>query len=441
MKTLLKNCRIINPSGSLPFIENGYILLEDDYIIETAAGTVPDVEGNNLDLKGKTVLPGMINAHAHLYSSLATGMPFPSANPKNFTEILEQVWWLLDLALDQDSVKASFEAGLLDHLRHGVTTIIDHHSSPNFSTGSLDLLAQAGQKIGLRVSGAFEITDRNAQDKFEQGLAVNLEFHRKYEKHEFIRPLIGLHASFTLSDDSLKQIKAALEKEKNWGVHIHVAEDKADHEDALIRGYDSPLQRLDSFGLLNENSLVIHGVHFLKADQKILKNRKIMLVHNPSSNANNRVGLSDGNMLKTTGAGLGTDGMQGNMLKEAKEGTLIRSSHLPGAGEGLDYLELLFKNNPQIASRLFSGKIGRLDAGYKADLAVFDYHPRTVLNSLNWRGHVLFALELPCHVMSSGTFRILDYKFTEISARKILESARIQGEVLWEKMKEIEGKK
>ncbi len=438
MTTLLKNCRIINPYGSPSFIKNGYILIQDGNILEIGDGPGKNINGDVRDLKGKTILPGLINAHSHLYSALATGMPFPRGNPGNFTEILKQVWWILDLALDFGSTKAAFEAGLLDHLSQGVTTIIDHHSSPNFCAGSLNLLADTARSFGIRISAAFEITDRNGRDKFAEGLEENIRFLRQFKKHDFIRPLIGLHASFTLSDDSLGRIKEALSQEKDWGIHVHCAEDKADQKDAVQRGYASPVQRLDSFGLLNENSLLIHGVHLVPEDEKILKDRGTMLVHNPSSNANNRVGLTSSELLNSLGAGLGTDGMQGNLLKEAKEGTLIRSSHLKG---GVDYLELLFKNNPQIASKIFSAKIGRLEKGYSADLAIFDYYPRTILNERNWPGHVLFGLEKPCHVMTAGIFRIFDYKFTEISPGEILGRAGIQAAGLWEKMEEIEEKK
>lgn len=438
MTTLLKNCRIINPFGSPAFIKNGYILIQAGIILEIGDGPGKKINGDVRDLKGRTILPGMINAHSHLYSALAAGMPFPRGNPGNFKEILEQVWWILDLALDFGSTKAAFEAGLLDHLRQGVTTVIDHHSSPNYCAGSLNLLADTARRFGMRISAAFEITDRNGRDKFAEGLEENIKFMQQFGNHEFIRPLIGLHASFTLSDDSLGQIKDALRQEKDWGIHIHAAEDKADQEDAVQRGYASPVQRLDSFGLLNANSLLIHGVHLVPEDEKILKDRGTMLVHNPSSNASNQVGLTSSELLNSLKAGLGTDGMQGNLLKEAKEGTLIRSSHLKG---GVDYLKLLFKNNPKIASKIFSAKIGRLEKGYSADLAIFDYYPRTILNDRNWQGHVLFGLDKPCHVMTAGIFRIFDNKFTEISPGEILDRAGIQAAGLWKKMEEIEEKK
>ena len=438
MKTLLTNCRILNPYGEVDFVENGSILVKDGIITEIGqidpAAPVDEI----IDLNGKTVLPGMINAHAHLYSALAVGMPFPKGNPSNFTEVLEQVWWILDRALDKDSTRASFEAGMLDHLCHGVTTVIDHHSSQNYVAGALQLLGETAKQFGMNISGAFEMTDRNGAQTFQESLAENIRFHNDHINSETVRPLIGLHASFTLSDESLQHIAHQLQHVSNWGIHVHTDEDKADQIDAEKRGYSSVIQRLDSFGLLNENSLVIHGIHFKPEDVEIIKRTGAMLVHNPSSNANNRVGMTSLGIIEKLKAGLGTDGMQGNMLAEAKEGTLIRSSHLPGGAASVNYAELLFRNNPAIASKLFNRKIGKLDPGYSADLAIFDYQPRTTFHGGNWIGHALFGMDKPSDVMTAGQFRIRDYKLIGISETEILNKAQVQSNKLWKRMEAIE---
>ncbi len=437
MRTLLNNCRIINPYGEIPFLDNGSILIENGIIKKLGLLDSSIQVDETVDLAGKTVLPGMINAHAHLYSALAVGMPFPTGNPTNFTEVLEQVWWILDLALDKDSTRASYESGLIDHLRHGVTTVIDHHSSQSFINGSLQLLAETAEKLGVNISGAFEMTDRNGEKTFQESLNENISFHRSFDQSNNIRPLIGLHASFTLSDESLQAISDVLKVESHWGIHIHTAEDKADQLDAVSRGYKSTLDRLNHFGLLNENSLVIHGIHFVEEDLKIAKDTGAMLVHNPSSNANNRVGMTPNETIQQLKSGLGTDGMQGNMLAEAKEGTLIRSGHLAGGAASVNYAELLFKNNPEIATKLFGRKIGKLDPGYAADLVIFDYIPRTEFNGNNWIGHTLFGMEKPSDVMTNGIFRIRNNEFIGFNEKDLIKNAENQSQQLWQKMEKI----
>ena len=184
----------------------------------------------------------MINAHHHLYSALAVGMPLPKNNPSNFNEILQEVWWKMDLALDRDSTQACFEAGLLDSLKAGTTTIIDHHCSPSYIEGSLSLLAETSEKLGLNISTAFEISDRNGHEKIEASLQENIDAIKKFSGTPHVHPMLGLHASFTLSDSSLAKIRDSVGKLDCWGIHAHVSEDKADEADAVILA-DCDLER------------------------------------------------------------------------------------------------------------------------------------------------------------------------------------------------------
>ncbi|MEE8341381.1 MAG: amidohydrolase family protein [Candidatus Neomarinimicrobiota bacterium] len=437
MSILLTNARIIDPFGEIEYIENGYILIEDETIVKMGAGKAPKIMVNSVvDLTGNTVLPGMINAHTHLYSALAMGMPPPKHIPTNFVEKLQEIWWKLDLALDEESTRASFEAGLLDCLLSGVTTVFDHHSSPNFTNGSLKLLVDIAEKFGQNISIAFETTDRNGVEQFNSGLKENIDSFHRFKDNPYVLPLLGLHASFTLSDKSLKTIYSEINDYK-YGIHIHVAEDKADERDAISKGYESVIDRLNKFKLINEHSFIIHGIHSTEKDIELLKNANATLVHNPTSNANNRVGMLPNDHISILKGGLGTDGMRANMLVEAQQGTLIRSSHLKGAEPAIDYLELLFKNNPAIATKAFGRKIGHLSTGNQADIAIFDYHPRTTITQNNFMGHILFGFGNPTDVIAHGKFRLQDRKFIDISEAIIKVNAQKQSLRLWNKMQSI----
>ncbi|MFC1784836.1 amidohydrolase family protein [Candidatus Neomarinimicrobiota bacterium] len=438
MNKLLTNIRLIDPFGDIEYIENGHILIEDETIVKTGAGSAPKIAvDETINLNGKTVLPGMINAHTHLYSALALGMPPPSKTPNNFVEKLQEIWWKLDLALDKDSTKASFEAGLMECLKSGVTTVFDHHSSPNFSNGSLKLLASIADKYGQNISIAFETTDRNGNDKFELGLKENINSINKFQDNSFVHPLFGLHASFTLSDESLQTIFSKLKGLHNWGIHIHVAEDKADEQDAKLKGYKSVIDRLNKFKLINEHSFIIHGIHSNDSDIELLKKSRATLVHNPTSNANNRVGMLPNSSISLMNAGLGTDGMRVNMLEEAQQGILIRSSHLKGGETTINYLELLFKNNPEITSRVFGRKIGHLSPGNQADLAIYNYHPRTVITKENFSGHILFGFSKPNDVYTRGKLRIKDCKFVDAHEGDIKQNAQKYSQILWKNILHI----
>ncbi|MFQ6609862.1 MAG: amidohydrolase family protein [Fidelibacterota bacterium] len=426
---LFTHVRVINPFGDPEFIESGSVAVSDGII--QSVNNHPDDDsypGTKICMKGKTVIPGMINAHTHLYSSLALGMPPPTKNPVNFPEKLKSVWWKLDRALDKESTQSSYKIGLLNSIKNGVTTVIDHHSSQEYIDGSLKQLFNIASQFGIRISSAFEISE---------ALDENLSAVQYYNDSPEIYPMVGLHASFTLSDKSLKVIADEINNLENTGIHIHVAEDIADERDAKMKGYHSVIQRLMKFKLLNEHSLIVHGIHMEPTDIDLLTKSGTSLVHCPTSNANNRVGGLAMQTMARIGTGLGTDGMQTNMLCEAKEGTLIKSASLPGGVESVNYLSLLFRNNPMIAQRLFNKKIGKLENGYTADLVFFEYDPATDLNSSNWLAHVLFGFGLPSDVISNGVFLLKDHKLVNIDETEIKNEARKDSLRLWEKMRNI----
>jgi len=188
--------------------------------------------------------PGLVCAHHHLYSALARGMPPPPKTPADFGEILEQIWWRLDTALDLDMIRWSAMLGALEALESGTTAIVDHHESPNAIEGSLSVIADACAEVGVRVLPAYGITDRHGADGARRGLEENRRFIEAGNK-----ALVGVHAAFTCSDESL-HAAAALAEELGVGVHIHVAEGIGD--------IDAP-QRLE--GLTRDDWLLSHCVH------------------------------------------------------------------------------------------------------------------------------------------------------------------------------------
>ena len=234
--------------------------------------------------------PGLVNAHHHLYSTLARGMPAPPTTPTNFVEILEQVWWRLDRALDLELIRWSALLGAVEALEHGTTAIVDHHSSPNAIEGSLGVIAAACAEVGVRVSCCYEVTDRNGLDGAKAGLAENERFLRSGGLG-----FVGAHACFTLSDDTLDAV-CGLASDLDVGVHVHVA------EAAVDAGAGARLaDRADDAWLL------AHGVHLDRA----LPGR---VAHNPRSNLNNAVGY--GRPARFDRVVLGTDGIGSDLLEE-----------------------------------------------------------------------------------------------------------------------------
>jgi len=235
--------------------------------------------------------PGLVCAHHHLYSALARGMPAPPKTPTSFIEILEQIWWRLDQALDEDLIHWSAKLGALEALQRGCTSIVDHHESPNAIDGSLSIIADACAEVGVRVNCSYGVTDRHGPEGAAKGLAENDRFLR-----EGGRGMVGLHAAFTCNDDT---IAAAVElaTRHNVGVHVHVAE-----------GREDTWQRLAEY--TSTNWWLIHGV-YLPDDHGLLGT----IVHNPRSNMNNSVPYAEPRRFINP-IGLGTDGIGADMLDE-----------------------------------------------------------------------------------------------------------------------------
>ncbi len=225
MDFLLKNARIINLDP--PKIDETDIRIIDGIITDRGKSLRPKKSDEIIDLSGKFIFPGLVNSHTHLYSALSCGMPSPKTAPRNFIEILQKVWWKLDEALDEESIYYSALVGAIEAVKFGTTTLIDHHASPNYIRGSLDLIKAGMAKVGLRGVLCYEVTDRGGMKKRDLGLEENERFVIENVNNARFRGAIGAHASFTLCNDSLRKI-GELASMYDCGVHIHVAEDKAD---------------------------------------------------------------------------------------------------------------------------------------------------------------------------------------------------------------------
>jgi cytosine/adenosine deaminase-related metal-dependent hydrolase len=256
-----------------------------------------------------------VNAHTHLYSGLAPlGMPAPAVAPQNFLQILERVWWRLDRALDAESLRASARYYVADALLAGTSVLVDHHESPSMIEGSLDILSDACEELGIRALLCYGATSRNGgRDEAMRGLAECRRFIESNSRRGIVGA-VALHASFTVSDETIAEAMA-LARALGAIVHVHVAEDRADVEDAKRRGYEGPLERLCAFGGMPRGSILAHGVHLHEAQIRLANDADLWLVQNPRSNLGNRVGYPAA-LDFAANVALGTDGYPARMRDE-----------------------------------------------------------------------------------------------------------------------------
>jgi len=350
----------------------------------------PDAQ--SVDCAGKIILPGFICTHHHFYSTMARGMSIPGEPASNFVEILERLWWKVDKALDEEDITLSAQIPLIECIRNGTTTVIDHHASPSMRNGSLDLIENAVRQAGIRASLCYEVSDRNIAGG---GIAENERFIKKVGKGDGqIAAMMGMHASFTMSDATIDEC-VGIARDAGVGCHIHVAEDAADREDSITK-YKMPIvNRLQKLDVVGDQSIFVHCVHIDDSEIDILASTKTSVVHNPESNMNNAVGVTPLLKLLKKGVlvGLGTDGMGSDMLAQMRCAYLLHrlANHDPRVAF-LEAPQLLLQNNAEIAKRQFGLRLGEINEGYPADLAIIDYLPPTPLNEANFLGHLIFGL-------------------------------------------------
>ncbi len=394
-KILISNGIILTLNPSEPVLYGKAFLLEDGIIKKIAPKSeFGGFEGKVIDASGKVLMPGFINVHHHFYSTLVRGLG-KAAPSKDFNQVLENLWWRLDKKLLMDDIYYSALISAIDAVKHGTTTIIDHHASPGAITGSLAEISKAVLQTGLRANLCYEVSDRDGEDKTLEGIKENVQWLQdiRSNKSDFLKGLFGMHAAFTLSDKTLETI-AAEGKKLNCGYHIHVAEAASDEEFNLKHFGKRVVNRLNDFGLLNDKSIAAHCVHIDAQEMELLAKQKVAVAHNPQSNQNNAVGIADVVKLTQKGitVGLGTDAMTVNMLEEIRVGMWAQHlKHDPSQGF-MEIANTLLQNNAVIANRYWDGKLGMIAEGKAADLVLIDYYPPTPLDANTWRGHVIYGL-------------------------------------------------
>jgi putative selenium metabolism protein SsnA len=386
------------------------------------------------DCAGTLIVPGNVCAHHHLYSALSRGMPYHLAPPVTFTEILQRVWWRLDRALDERAIRASALRGGLDALRAGTTTIVDHHASPHAIDGSLDIIADALAEVGVRSVLCYEVTDRDGLERAAAGIAENRRFlHRSYA---LSRGMVGAHASFTLSDDTLAGLVDAA-RHAGVGVHIHVAEDAADQVDAEARCGRRVVERLEGAGVVTDKALLAHCVHVDRAEVQLIAGEGATVVCNPRSNMNNSVGHSPFNQI-VDGIALGTDGIGGDLFAESQAG-FFRAREADVGTPGYWPLARL-TGGARLAGRIHGEPaLGTIRPGAPADLVVLDYPAPTPITSDNLAGHWVFGLSAGQvrDVYVAGERVVEDRRTTRLDEVEVAAEGHSEAERLWARMEAI----
>jgi putative selenium metabolism protein SsnA len=442
---LITNGKLITWEEPNRILEGYALFIQEGRILEI--GEQEDLlarhtDSESIDAARQYVMPGNICAHTHFYGAFARGMGIPGAPPRDFPEILRKLWWPLDKSLQAEDVRASALVMLVDAIKHGTTTLIDHHASPNAIEGSLDLIGEAVLQSGLRAVLCYEVTDRDGPERAQAGIAENVRFLERIREggpgDGRLAGTFGLHAGLTLSDATLEACREAAPE--GVGFHIHVAEHEADEYDSVAKTGKRVVDRLEQHGILGPQTIVAHAVHVDAREVALLAETGTWVSHQPRSNMNNGVGSAPVESLLRSGIRvcLGTDGFSHTMWEEWKAAYLLQKvwHRDPRRMSAADVARMAVTNNAALANQFFpSSPVGALLVGASADLIFVDYHPHTPLTEGNLPWQVVFGFHesMVTTTIVAGQVLMRDRQLLTLDEEAITANARELAPQVWER--------
>lgn len=429
MKAII-NARIYDYQN---YIKNGFVIFDKEII---KVGDMKDFNNENnleiIDFCGDLLLPSFVCAHSHIYSIFARGLSM-KFDPKNFQDILDQMWWKLDAKLTNEITYYSGIAAASEFLLNGVTSVIDHHASGEIIDSLNELKKAVSDVSNMRGIYCFETSDRyNIKDCIKENATFALK-----NKSEKASGLFGMHASMSLSDETLKLIK---QNQNNIPIHVHVAESNMDEEDSLNKYKTSIIERFDKFGIIIDDSLIVHGVFMNDKELDIIKKRNAYIVVNTTSNMNNAVGLPNVKAYLNKGIPVmvGNDGLNSNMASEYMN--VYYTSHLFNKSPkelNLGDVNKMIQNSYEYVSKRLNIKLGKISEGFKADLLRVKYSPFTSMDETNAFGHIFFGLFpnfKPSDVYIDGLEVVKSYELVNKKLKDELKKANEYSSILWNKL-------
>jgi putative selenium metabolism protein SsnA len=438
---LIENGTIVTRDPERPFIENGGVVIDGPVIRDLGTGLREKYPGAEyIDARGRLVMPGFINTHMHYYSTFARGMKAGGKPATTFGEVLSGLWWRLDKQLTLDDVYYSCAGPMIDCVRNGVTSVIDHHASPCAVEGALFKIAEAARLFGLRSNLCYEVSDRDGEKIKDAGIKESVSFAKfcNASGDDMVKSLFGLHAQMTVSEKTLDQCIEAAES-VDLGFHIHAAEGIEDVIDSVSKYGLRVIERLHKHGVLSKKSIAVHCVHVTGEEMELLAESGVAVIHNPQSNMGNAVGVSPVLEMMKKGilVGLGTDGYTADMTESYKTAAILHkhAKGIPSAAWA-EPAAMLFENNRTIMERFIGGNVGVLKKGAYADMIIVDYKGPTPVNEHTINSHILFGVS-GRHVdttIINGRIVMEERELRTIDEEALLAKSRERAKKLWERI-------
>jgi cytosine/adenosine deaminase-related metal-dependent hydrolase len=374
-------------------------------------GSMKDFRGAESVFDGKKALlmPSLLVGHAHIYGTFFKGIQLSPFHPQTFTQLLKQLYWRIDGGLDLESSYYSARISGIEHIKNGVTTLLDHHASGTNIRGTLEELRRGiCDDTGMRALFCFETSDRFNVDDC---IAENLSFAKeRSEKH---RGLFGLHASLSVNDETLRKVGDVI---GDIPAHVHVAESLEDEVKSLNEYGKRIVHRFKDFGILNEDSILAHCVNIDDSEAEIIADSKCIVAINPTSNMNTAAGIADPSLFKKYDIPVmvGNDSLGTNIAHDYLN--VIYTMHLrQGNCYSFGYENLLdyIRNGYEYTGKMLGIKLGKIEPGYAADMITIPYKIATRMNQDNAFNYVVddvFNNFHPRDVWSDGDLKMEKYE-------------------------------
>ena len=443
---LITNANLITWESPNRILKDQAIYISGDHIHEIGPSAKIEKlypKTRKIDAQGQFVMPGNICAHTHFYGAFSRGLAIPGNAPKDFPEVLDKLWWPLDKALLEEDIRYSTLICLVDAIKHGTTTLFDHHSSPSAIDGSLDIIADAVDQSGTRAVLCYEVSDRDGPEKTDAAIKENVRFLKQLanKPNPRLAATFGLHASLTLSGGTLQACRAAVPEET--GFHIHVAEHEEDEYDSLDKYNLRIIDRLKVHEIIGSKTIAAHCVHIDAHEIELINDSGSWVTHQPRSNMNNAVGSAPVESMLRTGIKvcLGNDGFSNAMWDEWKSAYFLHkaANRDPRRMGGNDVAKMAIYNNAGLANIFFpNAPIGQIVPGSIADLIFVDYKSPTEVSVDNLPWHIIFGFQqsMVTTTIVAGKILMKDRELLTLDEDKIASRARELSLKVWKRFQD-----
>ncbi|MGQ9788660.1 MAG: amidohydrolase family protein [Candidatus Hadarchaeaceae archaeon] len=441
VELLIKNGLIVTMDKDRRIIADGSIAVDEGRIVSVKRGaTGKSKPEEEIDARGKIVMPGLICSHTHLYGMLLRAAPLRIESPTDFSQILQRVWWPMDEAMSKEDAYASALISCLEFIKTGTTLFADTFSGPNALSGVLDRIAAAVERSGLRGIISYEATERHTHAEGAKGTKENERFilKAKKERSHRVYGMFSIHASFTVSDELLRYVRELASRYK-VPLTIHTAEGLCDLYHNYERYGKRTVERLHDTEVLEPDVVLAHCVHVNDDELAIIKKTGAKVAHNPMSNMLNAVGVAPVSRMLSMKipVGLGNDGYIFDGFENIRAAFLLQKAALrdPRAISTLEALEMATIRGAELYG--LENELGSIEPGKLADVIIVNpKRAPTPLVPESVLGHLVNTVSGNDveTVIVGGNVLMRDRKVLSMEEEEVIQTARKSAEKLWHKL-------